>query len=174
MKMELCLKKVSKLLKVSEERVRKVIMNDTFVNEYGSVELKNGGAWYSYGTLFKNHVNSKLHSVDDEPSFISRDIESEFLWHSNDLLHRETKFKNGKTKPARVIYYNEDEYVLEWYKNNELHNSDKDEKGNLLPAVIDTSENIVEYWIDGNQVESGFKFAGAPKINMKELGIENK
>jgi hypothetical protein len=192
MKMESCIREVSKKLKISEQRVRNVIMSDTFIDEDGSVELKNGGQWYQ-GRIFKSHINSKPHSINDEPSYINLDAESKFLWHKAGIIHRDTKFKNGRVKPAHVIYGDERAYTLEWYKNGKLHNSDKDKNGRLLPAVFDTltlppggvddiyGDDIddddefvpyVEYWIDGKQIgeNSGYDFA-VPKINIKELKL---
>lgn len=77
---------------------------------------------------FKTLLNEKLHSFDDNPSFIDF-TRNEKKWHFEDRLHRDNDL------PAVVKHwkqnYNTEIYEKSWYKNGKAHR-DRDKPAQIL------------------------------------------
>lgn len=80
---------------------------------------------YTNGNIKITRLNGKLHSINDEPSWIHKDVK---MWHKDGLLHRDNN-------PAVVDHESE-----VWYQNGLIHRDDD-------PAFI--NKNIIMWYVNG-------------------------
>jgi hypothetical protein len=95
---------------------------DSVDDQPAFVTKENTKRWYKDGLI---------HRSDDKPAVVGDNIQ---MWYQNGVYHRDGD------KPT-IVYSNGTMY---YHKNGKYHRDLE-----LGPAVIDTTNNRVEYWMEG-------------------------